>query len=347
MIINTPVLSWVIPVYNGAQYIGQAIESILRQPCQDFEILVVDDGSTDSTASVVQSYLSDRVRMIRKENGGVSTARNLGIDEARGQYIAFLDADDVICRNAYTDDLHDVLTSCTYDLLSFPYYSADQNLRNGLQQYANCNSPDTGASLDPFKHCSSFIYLHSLLTGDQAPCFPEGIKIREDVTFQFLVNRLAKQVKYIDQNWFLYRNNVSSVLHTNIGYEYIVRDVIPAWQWCKGRCDDPESQQQCRVRIFAETLAYIRMSCMSGKSLSHIKHVLELPAVQDALSHYDSLWRSTRLEYESFLANPRKYWIRHRLCGIAAGSMQCIFRIPILRKAYMKMKYTESLESLR
>lgn len=86
-------VSVVIPTYNSARYVTQAVDSVLNQTYTDFEILVVDDGSTDETAEVMRRY-EPRVRYIRQSNGGVALARNRGIEEASGQYIAFLDADD-------------------------------------------------------------------------------------------------------------------------------------------------------------------------------------------------------------------------------------------------------------
>lgn len=83
----------VIPAYNAEKYIGRAIDSILRQTHPVDEILVVDDGSTDNTADVVRSY-GDKVKLLSQENGGVSAARNAGIQAAAGDWIAFLDADD-------------------------------------------------------------------------------------------------------------------------------------------------------------------------------------------------------------------------------------------------------------
>lgn len=102
-------LTWIIPVYNGEKYLAQAIDSILRQPCRDFEILVIDDGSTDSSLEIARSYTDARVRAIHKENGGVSSARNLGIESAKSRYIAFLDADDVVCKDAYDEEVHSLL----------------------------------------------------------------------------------------------------------------------------------------------------------------------------------------------------------------------------------------------
>ena len=89
-----PAVSVVIITYNKADTVGQAIESVLRQTYADYEILVVDDGSTDNTAEVVGRYGS-RVRYLLKKNGGTGSARNLGLDQARGRYVAFLDGDDL------------------------------------------------------------------------------------------------------------------------------------------------------------------------------------------------------------------------------------------------------------
>lgn len=91
---SKPTFSVVIPLYNKEEYIVHCIESVLAQTFQDFEIVVVDDGSRDLSVSKLQPYLAERCRLIQKENGGVSSARNKGIQQAHGRFIAFLDADD-------------------------------------------------------------------------------------------------------------------------------------------------------------------------------------------------------------------------------------------------------------
>jgi len=88
-----PEVSIVIPAHNAARYVGQAIESVLGQTFGDNEVILVDDGSTDDTASVIEGFGSE-IRQIRQANSGVSVARNRGIAESTGRYVAFLDADD-------------------------------------------------------------------------------------------------------------------------------------------------------------------------------------------------------------------------------------------------------------
>lgn len=86
-------ISIIIPTYNRAEYIRKAIESVLAQTYKDYEIIIVDDGSTDNTREILEPYM-DHIRYIYRENAGVSVARNSGIKAAKGEWIAFLDSDD-------------------------------------------------------------------------------------------------------------------------------------------------------------------------------------------------------------------------------------------------------------
>ena len=88
-----PAVSVIIPTYNSARFLVEAVESVLEQTWRDFEILVIDDGSTDETAAVMKQFGAP-VRYIQQQNGGVAVARNKGISDSTGRYIAFLDADD-------------------------------------------------------------------------------------------------------------------------------------------------------------------------------------------------------------------------------------------------------------
>lgn len=87
-------ISVVMPLYNKENFVRRAIESVLQQTFREFELLVVDDGSTDGSKSIAESYTDPRIRILSQANGGVAAARNSGIREATGSLIAFLDADD-------------------------------------------------------------------------------------------------------------------------------------------------------------------------------------------------------------------------------------------------------------
>ena len=90
-----PKVSIITPNYNHAQYVGDAIRSVLAQDYQNFEMLIIDDGSTDNSREVVAQFTDDRIKYIWQENKGLSAARNTGINIAKGELIGLLDADDI------------------------------------------------------------------------------------------------------------------------------------------------------------------------------------------------------------------------------------------------------------
>lgn len=93
-----PIISVIVPVYNVEKYLLQCVDAILAQTFTDFELILVDDGSTDNSSVLCNAYAEKdkRVRVLHKENGGQAEARNLGIDIARGQYLTFIDSDDLV-----------------------------------------------------------------------------------------------------------------------------------------------------------------------------------------------------------------------------------------------------------
>ena len=118
-------ISIIIPIYNAEQYLHRCIDSILAQSYTDFELLLIDDGSKDSSGAICDAYAvkDNRVRVFHKENGGVSSARNLGLDNAQGDYITFCDADDYVDAEwlaAYSEAI-----ASNVDLAIQGYYAID------------------------------------------------------------------------------------------------------------------------------------------------------------------------------------------------------------------------------
>lgn len=99
-----PCISVIIPAYNAEKYIEKCIQSIIKQDYRDFEIIIVNDGSTDDTKAICEKYvkLDNRIKLVNTENRGAGSARNTGISKASGRYISFIDADDYICEDYYT-----------------------------------------------------------------------------------------------------------------------------------------------------------------------------------------------------------------------------------------------------
>ena len=95
---SSPTVSIIVPVYNVKDYLSRCMDSLISQTLQDLEIIVIDDGSTDGSSSILDSYSikDDRVKVIHIENGGVARARNIGLDNAKGEFIGFVDSDDFV-----------------------------------------------------------------------------------------------------------------------------------------------------------------------------------------------------------------------------------------------------------
>ena len=123
--------SVVIPLYNKRNSLKACIESVLNQSYKDFELIVVDDGSTDGSKEIVREFEDKRIRLIEKKNGGVSSARNLGVRSARNSWIAFLDGDDIwtkwhletIVRLAESEPLAMVLSSSIDSFIFLLYHT--------------------------------------------------------------------------------------------------------------------------------------------------------------------------------------------------------------------------------
>ena len=94
-------ISVIIPIYNVERYIRECLQSVARQSFSAYEVLMVDDGSTDRSGRIAQEYADrySRFRLIHKENGGLSSARNAGLEQAKGMYVCFVDADDYITED--------------------------------------------------------------------------------------------------------------------------------------------------------------------------------------------------------------------------------------------------------
>lgn len=116
-----PKISVIVPVYNAEKTLHKCIDSILGQSYKDWELLLIDDGSTDASAAICDEYaqLDNRIRAFHKQNGGVSSARNIGLDNAEGEWITFVDSDDFLADNALEIVDWNVVNE---DFLLFPFY---------------------------------------------------------------------------------------------------------------------------------------------------------------------------------------------------------------------------------
>lgn len=207
-------VSVVVPAYNIEAYIGRCLESILDQQHENLEIIVVNDGSTDKTGEVIDTYASKdkRVIPVHKENGGVSSARIAGVKRARGQYIGFVDGDDYIEPNMYRKLLENAIefdaqiSHCGYKMI-FPdgrendYYGTgevtEQSCENGLKELLR------GQKIEP--SLGNKLYHCSVVKGvEEDLMWDSSIKINEDLLVNYLFFKKAKKSVYEDQTFYHY-----------------------------------------------------------------------------------------------------------------------------------------------
>ena len=144
-----PKVSIIMPVYNGARFIGQAIGSVLAQTWQDWQLLVIDDGSTDDTPELLARFADLRVTVVRQENQGESVARNAGLELVEGKYVAFLDADDLYLPNALADLAAYLDAHPAVDVVLSDGYFCDERGRPLMRLSEHRPGPYTGDILEP------------------------------------------------------------------------------------------------------------------------------------------------------------------------------------------------------
>jgi hypothetical protein len=123
-------LSIIIPVYNTEQTLGRCINSVLQSSLNDFEIILINDGSTDNSANICESYKNSypqQIQVIHQENQGLSAARNAGLDISKGQYVTFIDSDDYISKDLYCHLLEQLNVNHNIDLLEYSLVKKAQN----------------------------------------------------------------------------------------------------------------------------------------------------------------------------------------------------------------------------
>ncbi|MBQ6719163.1 MAG: glycosyltransferase family 2 protein [Oscillospiraceae bacterium] len=190
---DIPLLSVIVPVYNVEAYLARCVDSILSQTYRNLEVILVDDGAKDSSGAICDAYLEKdpRVRVIHKENGGLSSARNAGIDMATGEYITFVDSDDWIEPDAYESMLQLAL-DLDVKLVCGGRYDVDG--KTGEKKLGLCpvkteriSSEEMVGRIFTWDHCDSSacdkMFHRSLLEHWR---FPEG-KIVEDVPVMYRI----------------------------------------------------------------------------------------------------------------------------------------------------------------
>ena len=221
---NEVILSIIIPIYNVENYVERCIKSIIDQLDSKIEVLLIDDGSPDKSIEIIKKYINDEnVRLISKKNGGVSSARNLGIQYSRGDFILFVDGDDFVSDN-YVNTILASLCGFKGELICFDYFITDDNTCKKTKLFKNeiINVPDHAGfrwylnkdNDEKIKQfCLNKVYLSSIIKENNIK-FPEGQTVGEDFIFNLEYLEHVKMIKIIDSCLYHYYQRPSSVMRT-------------------------------------------------------------------------------------------------------------------------------------
>lgn len=253
----------VIPVYNMEQYLPRCFASISSQTCRDFEVLLVDDGSTDSSSSLCDSYAAkhpDFVRVIHKENGGLSSARNAGIDHARGEFIVFPDPDDWL-EPDYVEKLLHYQRKYQAELVCLGHYvdtltTSAPAMPDGTESILLGPEGQRRLLLPPRMEGFSWNKLYRLdIIRSHDLRFPDGMGTTEDLWFAYLYLSHCSRVFHAPAErvyHYCQRENSS----TQSGFSRGKMGTIKTYEQIIADCaeHDPALADLCRNRICNEAV---------------------------------------------------------------------------------------------
>ena len=219
-----PLLSIIVPIYNVEQYVDRCIQSILNQTYQNLEIILVDDGATDCSGAIADSYAAKdkRIKVFHKENGGLSDARNYGLEHVTGDYILFIDSDDFIV-NIMCERLITVASSNNADIVSCNYYiyRGDDDISIHTMSVQDDKRTFTGMDMlryyllktEPFdlNVVWNKIFKLDLFNGVVPVRFPKG-RVQEDNFTIFMLFLNANSIVTVNEPLYYYVQRAGSIM---------------------------------------------------------------------------------------------------------------------------------------
>ena len=207
-------ISIIIPVYNVEQYLNRCIDSVINQTYKNLEIILIDDGSTDNSGKICDEYAlkDNRIKVIHKENGGVSSARNVGLDIAKGEYIGFVDSDDFIELDMYETLLNKMLETGSQLIVCNWFYGINDNWIEN-QNFPVQKKLTTNEALENFYWCMfSWNKLFNRKIIEKVR-FPENCGYGEDIFICLETYIKSNNIVCLNKPKYYYRQNEKSALN--------------------------------------------------------------------------------------------------------------------------------------
>lgn len=228
-------VSVIIPIYGVEKYIRKCLESVLNQTLKEIEIIIINDGTKDNSMQIVEEYINDeRIKIINKENGGISSARNVGLKKAQGKYIVFIDSDDFI-KSEMLEELFLEAERGNYEIVYSNVILYNNKTKKLKNRDRNTLKIESEKGSYHYRFCGmevwNKIYKREFLLKNNI-LFRENI-IHEDNLFTLKCFFLAKKVKYINKYHYFYRakrensylNSKKNILEEKKYFEIILKEI--------------------------------------------------------------------------------------------------------------------------
>lgn len=270
-------LSIIVPVYKARRYLQNCIESILQQTYTDYELILVDDGSPDGCGNICDRYAQEceKVKVIHKKNGGLSSARNAGISIAKGEYITFVDADDIVASGTYYYNMRILQANPDIDIIEFPVNSNYDSPQSEILSFkpekitGNSNIFPDWIKRKGYKHAYAWnkIYRADLFAFIR---FPEG-EVFEDLYVTPVLFESSECVYYSDCGfyYYIYREGSISKTHNFDSHFFLYRNYVDLYKKVKERYNMEEDANEILLDCTDKLTDLYR--CSDGKKEDYTK----------------------------------------------------------------------------
>ena len=312
-----------MPVYNVEQYISTAIESVLNQDYYDWELLIVDDGTLDNSIEIANQYADkdSRIRVLRKENGGLSDARNFGLEHACGEFVHFFDSDDFISPSFYSNVISSF--SPQDDFVICGYYKDIESNNHVISKEMRCVDIHS-FNIDPnisyrelfvshFNYAWNKIFRFKFLINNNLR-YKKGLSIIEDKEFMSRVLKCKPQFKFVNYLGYHYLVRKRFTLNNNVTDDFVecnTRGIVLQKEILSYFCKNRELLDHDGAIIAFDGIRWTinclfnTSSCQTlKKKKENIDYILTRNAIQEQLS-----FLKTRGLKDSFY----KYLLQHKM----------------------------------
>lgn len=277
-------ISIIIPVYNAEKHINRCLESIINQTYTNLEIICINDGSQDKSLEILNEFkmIDERIVIIDKKNEGVSTARNLGIAIATGEFITFCDADDWVEYNAY-ESLMKYQKEKDYDVLRGGYKKIDENhniiseasyLNIDKEYVKNKNMSELAELLIDDLECFTCLLIikREILIKNHI-LFKEKLKFCEDVVFYNELISIVENIRIVDYSYYYYFINQDSVTNNPKYLKSNLKDLIIVYSYLNKKNDFKNNILE--IKYFQKMINFLYLMCKEKIPRKEMKKVIQ------------------------------------------------------------------------